>query len=469
MMMFRIRLFVVGILLYLTTLALAQPSETPPNFLLIVIDDMADWAGYQDYYSQTMTPNLDELNRQGLTFHNAHVNAPVCMSSRSSFLTGLSPAQSGILSNQDDWSDEFADTVVTLPDAFSAGGWHTFNVGKMFHSGSEHKHRWDETAGGHRNPSYDEIVNEGGWEIDGGWQGLDWSQTPSIDDMGDHVKADKAIEFLETYDGDKPFMMAVGLSATHREFHCPAEFLPDNDPADTELTPYLVDDLGDIPQAGWQSNEIKAQFDAFPDSAEAIRSLTRAYATCVNYIDYELGRLMDALESSDWADNTVVIFTSDHGFHIFEKDHLGKVTLWERSTRVPFIIRMPDHNESGYPKQFSKAVNIGAIYPTMLDIAGIPDPYADCDLYRMDFASLLPVIEGDRSGYTSYATTWKQNGSVAIRTFGKRYIVHADGSMEIYNLKNDPNEWDNLADPDNYPQFRLNQAEKLWSGEFDPL
>ena len=172
------------------------------------------------------------------------------------------------------------------------------------------------------------------------------------------------------------------------------------------------------------------------------RQAVEAYLACVTYVDYEIGRLLDALDQSKYAENTAIVLWSDHGWHLGEKEHWGKWTGWERSTRVPLIIVPPKSAAGRFAKAGSRCdqpVGLIDLYPTLTELCEVAAPGV------LDGESLLPLLRDPDTLTGRQLVTKFDQGNVSIRTDQMRYIRYADGSEELYDLKKDPNEWKNLS------------------------
>jgi len=260
--------------------------------------------------------------------------------------------------------------------------------------------------------------------------------------MPDHQSVDWAIERLER-DYEKPFFLAMGFLRPHVPLYVPQRWFDLHPVEDLEMTPYKSDDLDDVPPVAHLINDLPMM----PSTDWAIESnewpnIIQAYLACVSFVDYELGRMLDALEKSQYAENTVIVLWSDHGYRLGEKGTFAKHALWEPATNAPLIFVAP-----GLPK--GKVINIPAemlsIYPTLLDLCGLPS-YS-----RNEGINLVPIMKGKESETLDRVaiTTFGMNNH-GLRTSEYRYIRYEDGGEELYDHNTDPNEWDNIAgNPEN--------------------
>ena len=282
---------------------------THPNVLFIAIDDLNTWLGCLDAHSQTKTPHIDRLAARGVLFANAHCQAPLCGPSRASLMTGLRPSTTGIYGMIPDdqiRSDNPAtEDVVFLPEYFKHQGYHTMGIGKLFHRHAP-EGLFDESGGRAKGfgPSPSErFVWDGYGTSDRdnyGRTSTDWGAYPAEDSlMPDHQSVDWAIERLNrTY--DQPFFMGIGFLRPHVPLYVPQKWF-DIHPIDSiEVAPYKADDLDDVPPVALQINDLPMM----PTTEWAIESgewpnIIQAYLACISFVDHQVGRLLNALESRE--------------------------------------------------------------------------------------------------------------------------------------------------------------------------
>ncbi|HSH20202.1 MAG TPA: sulfatase [Draconibacterium sp.] len=422
-----------------------QPKH--PNVLFIAVDDLNNWLGCMNGHPNTKTPNIDKLASQGVLFTNAHCQAPLCGPSRASIMTGLRPSTSGIYGMIDDnkikSDNPTTDDILFLPEYFKNNGYHTMGIGKLFHSHAP-----------------DSVFNESGGRVKGFgplpekrfvWDGYgtsdrskygrtstDWGAFPESDTlMPDHQSADWAIERLNR-DFDKPFFLAVGMLRPHVPLYVPQKWFDLHPQEGLEMTPYKADDLNDVPSVALQINDLPMM----PQTDWAIESgnwpkIIQAYLACVSFVDYEIGRVLEALQNSKYAENTVIVLWSDHGYRLGEKGTFAKHALWEEATNAPLLFAAPNLPKG---KVMQTPVEMLSIYPTLLELCGLP-AYS-----RNEGLSLVPQMTNSDSGINNeVAITTYGMKNHAIRTIDFRYIQYEDGTEELYNHNSDPNEWYNIA------------------------
>ncbi len=431
----------------------ASSKEAKPNVLFISVDDLNNMIGPIDNFSNIKTPNFDRLANMGVTFTNAHVQAPLCGPSRASIMTGLRPSNTGIYGmipdNELRRSGNPATKDITfLPEQFSNNGYHTMGIGKLFHVHAPDS-VFNESGGRYKGfgpYAKKRFVWDGyGKGIKGvhGKTSTDWGAFPENDSlMPDHASANWAIERLQR-EYDKPFFLGVGFLRVHVPLYVPQKWFDLYPLESIETPPYRADDLDDIPAVGREINNLPMM----PTTDWAIESgewknIVQAYLACVSYVDYELGRVLDALENSKYSDNTIIVLWSDHGYRLGEKGTFAKHALWETATKTPLIFSAPNLPKG---KKINAPVELLSIYPTLLELSGLP-AYA-----RNEGKSLVTMMQKDEGLKDSNALTTYGYNNHAVRTNQYRYIQYEDGTQELYDHNNDSNEWKNLAGK---PEFK---------------
>ena len=412
-----------------------------PNVLFIAVDDLNDWVECLDGHPDASTPNIDRLADRGVLFTNAHCQAPICNPSRTSFMLGKRPSTTGIYLNAP-WfrtTDDNKDRV-TVSQYFRQHGYDTRTTGKIFHSS-----RVDEPSfavvgphPGQRLPIDQQIVT------DMPSKSRLWDFGPQQypeDQFGDFIDASWAIEQLQKgFTG--PFFLAVGFYRPHVPFYAPQRFF-DQHPSDQVTLPTVLDDdLDDLPPAAiaLTHNPLPPSHQWFVESKQW-KPAVRAYLSCVTFTDAQIGRLLDTLDASPYANNTIIVLLSDHGFHLGEKQRWAKQSLWERSTRVPLIVSVP----GGLRKEkCAKPVELLSVYPTLLELCNLP-PRDD-----LDGRSIVPLLKDPTCEWDHPAVTTYKCNNHAVRDEHFRYIRYADGSEELYDHLVDPLEHRNLANDKQY-------------------
>ena len=441
----------------LVTLALVAISParatTRPNVLVILADDLNDWVGALATRPTARTPRIDQLAREGVLFREAYAVSPKCNPSRTALLLGLRPSTTGIYDNGHWWRPHLPDAV-TLPEAFREAGYTVAGAGKVFHhtAGFNPPDLWDEyfplqfdDPWDRRGSAYPDIGPSSappGHPLAGVEpfrHELDWGAL-SIEEheYGDALSAARAEAFLGEVHA-RPFFLVVGFFHPHLPWYAPARYF-DQFPAEETVLPVVrPDDLDDVPDEGRRLAERGAEvFRQLRETAKW-QDAVAAYGANIAFADALVGQVLDALDASAYAENTIVLFASDHGFHLGEKGHWYKSTLWERSTHVPLIVRGPGI-EAG--TVCDRPVSLLDVYPTLLDLAGLPARP------ELEGASLTRLLKDPESEPGRHAGITYLEGNHAVRRGKWLYIRYGDGSEELYDRESDPGEHANLASDD---------------------
>ncbi len=430
-----------------------------PNVLLLCVDDMNPWLGCLSdlpfSHPQAITPNLDRLTASGTVFTNTHSPAPLCNPARTAILTGLHPTTSGVYGNYCWWRPHLPD-VKTLPERFRAQGYHAAGAGKVFHHciGFNPPEQWDD---------YQDQVFDDTWDrqsrvnyphitpgapppghplhgIDYFVHEFDWGSLPlNENDYGDRLAVDYATEFLSR-SHDQPFFLACGLFHPHLPWYAPQRFFDLYDP-DQLIIPEHFDqtDWSRIPEKGKQlaakGPQDQDQYGVLKRAGK-LKEALHAYLAMISFVDDMVGRVLDSLNNSEHADNTVVVFYGDHGFHVGQKNHIGKQTLWRESTQVPLIFSGPGIAADQRIDAPVSTLDVGA---TLADLCGWSDDA------NGDSQSLGPWLRREPTKRTAAVLCSLDEHNHALITPDWRYICYDDGSEELYDLRSDPLELNNLS------------------------
>ena len=439
----------------------AQVVESPasPNVLVIILDDLNDWVGCLGGHPQVKTPNIDRLASRGMLFSNAHSQAVICGPSRTSLLSGRMPQTTGARDFKQYWDYESLKEHPPLPMHFKNHGYTTYGSGKVFHNGyrsGAERESWDHILAGFGVPRPDEPINvtwhDGVWD----WGPLDLPQ----EDWGEHRLATNVGKVLRK-SNDKPFFIMAGLVLPHVPMFVPKKWMDLYPLEDIELPAVQTNDLDDVPYP-----ELALVYRGDPTHETVVKgefwhSLVQAYLASISFADHCVGMMLDDLERGPNQDNTIVILLSDHGFHLGEKQHWAKRTLWEESTRVPLIVAGPGIE----PGQSEKPVGLIDLYPTLCELTSQPTPDG------LDGHSLQPLLSKEETHWPHAAYSTYETGDLAVRTEHWRYIRYEDGSEELYDHRKDPNEWTNLALNPEYKTIRQEHRDlaKNWDESSSPL
>ncbi len=504
----------------------ALQKGSSPNVLFIIVDDLNDALGYMGGHPQSYTPNIDRLARSGVTFSSAYTNCPLCNPSRVSLWTGIAPWRVDLYENYGGkvkhWREynELLSEAVTMQEHFKANGYEVYGTGKVFHSygidnlpgvWTDHGNRLgfyptpgtggkNNTRCGHPsmpctfgNDIYDLWMSCGplsdvpdvppdpkrgtpgykGW-IMGGGVPFRYIDEDDRDLMPDEQSKQYVIDLLDK-NHDKPFMAICGFFRPHEPLYAPKKYF-DRFPIENIILPATIDnDLDDIPEILW--NNPKSKIDMLWKRPKFLKMIEKggvdmwkkwvqSYLACCAFVDDQVGQILDALEDSPYAENTIVILTSDHGYNMGEKETLFKYTLWEESARVPLIISTPEIKDQ-HPGECTKPVSLLDLYPTLIDLCGLPgNPNKNTTGELLGGYSLKPLII-DPSGSQwlgppvattviasedPFASIDKQH--ISVRSERWRYTLCADGKEELYDHLHDPNEWTNLALNEDYKDIK---------------
>lgn len=435
-------------------------AQRMQNVLFIAVDDLNDWAGFMGGHPQAITPNIDRLAARGTAFVNAHCQAPLCNPSRTSLLTGMRPTTTGIYAlDPSIRSTQTGREIVSLPQYFSRHGYTTYAAGKIWHQNqvydrptpNPYRNEFDVAA-----PKLDRtapLPKEKMNQTPCPWNGVDWGTFPHEDsDRHDYKCADWAIEQLKQMEEDRPFFLCVGFYLPHLPCVTPPKWF-ERYPENVELPPILYGDRGDTPRASWYLHWMLPEPRLkWMDEHNQTRNFVRSYLASITFMDAQIGRILDALDAGRFADTTLIVLWSDHGYHLGEKEITGKNSLWDESTRVPLVFagrNIPSGQIVNRPAELLD------IYPTLIELTGLPEKG------DLDGLSLVPLLKDPQAPRDRPAiTTAGGPGNHSVRTEAYRYIVYADGTEELYDIQKDPEEWTNRADdPD---MMNVKQQLKKW-------
>ncbi len=433
------------------------------NVLLLMADDLAVTLGCYGH-PQAQTPHLDALARRAVLFERAYCQFPHCNPSRASLFSGLRPRDTGVSDNDDNLYANLPG-VVTLPRHFRDHGYATARCGKIFHLGvpTGLESMDDPLAWEVGTPFRDErpYPNSRASTVrvpTGKGQGLKWQEIAgSDDDLVDGQFAKAAVEWLEQRDPARPFFLAVGFHRPHLPLVAPEQYydLYPLENISLPAEPDLAEDEADLP---WPARNGAVPGYALSATPDQRRAAIRAYLATVSYMDAQAGRVLSALKRLGLEEHTIVIFTSDHGWHLGEHGLWHKRSLFEESARVPLLIAMPGAKGSG--TRSSSLVELLDLYPTLCDAAALPWPAGagpDQGL-RLQGLSLRAVLEDPKTEVHRGAFTAARRGMNAehwgrsVRTSRWRYTEWDEGrsGIELYDHDTDPGEFTNLA---NDPRF----------------
>ncbi|MFT3974569.1 MAG: sulfatase-like hydrolase/transferase [Amaricoccus sp.] len=429
------------------------------NVVMFTIDDMRSVADWGNFASLVVTPNIDRLMDDGITFDRAIAQVPLCNPSRSSVFTGRQPSATGILDNDIPWYDR-NDPSETLPAVLRQAGVYVAMYGKNFHddpiSAANQRILFDDfyypaTDGQASQIRHDEVWHTSPF-VSGHYTG--------VDNLRDAQTTAAAVGFLANQAGDltQPFYLGVGISRPHLDWVVPTAYWNLYDESDIRAA--LLKSLAD----GTILPAIDEYFDVPPMNRPASVAATIAadldlwvdyihgYLASVSYADAKIGRVLNTLAADpDLAANTSIVLWSDNGFHLGDQSRWQKNTPWRTTTEVPLVIVEPDGVGGQHA---SSVVNLVDLYPTVLDLMGVDRP----DGLRLDGTSLMPLARHPNASWfdpdsgKGVALSLVE-GIVSLRAtlpaFGDiRYSLYPDGREELYDVGRDPYEHTNRLDMD---------------------
>lgn len=455
------------------------------NVLLLVSDDLCTHlSAYGD--PLVKTPNVDRLAARGVKFAHAYCQYPLCNPSRASFLTGLRPDSTRVYDNAIQFRKNVPDAQ-TIGQTFQKAGYFVARVGKLYHYGVPAQIGTD---GLDDPPSWAERYNPKGRDIDdfnmierialAADGKAEWGKTTALTQLGatlSRLKADgedeeqtdgkianETIRLLEAHK-DGPFFLACGFFRPHTPYVSPKKYY--------DMYPLDKIQLPTVPE-GYRAT-VPAPAFTFKNVEEAMTDTQRkeaiqAYFAATSFMDAQLGRVLDALDRLKLADKTVIVFISDHGYHLYEHQLWQKMTIFENSAHVPLIIAAPGKSAG---KTSARIVELVDLHPTLADLAGVTPPA------KLDGVSLRPLVENPDAAWDKPALTQVQRArpkaaageeqkkgpimGYSLRTEKWRYTEWDGGAhgTELYDEEKDPNELKNLAKDADYKDTIAKLKEQL--------
>ncbi|MBN1672105.1 MAG: sulfatase-like hydrolase/transferase [Kiritimatiellae bacterium] len=438
-------------------------SADKPNILLIMADQLVPMLTGAYGHPVVKTPHLDRFTAESVRFDAAYSPHPVCVPARACLITGLYSSRNEVFDNGAELRAEFPTVFHHLRRA----GYHCAAAGKMHWIGPDQMHGLNERLTG-------DICDTG--------FGLtpDWRHPQNKAHARDYVTAGPrerskhrafddeahtaAVAWLRGYDRDAPFLLKVSYHHPHEPFHPPPDLWALYDGADIAV-PVLPEDLAGHrhPMDHW-NNRYHGVEKVDLTSRPAMTNLRRAYYACVTYIDRKVGELLQVLEERGWSDNTLVVFTSDHGDMLGERAMVQKRSFYEYASRIPLILRWPGRAAPG--TTCAAPVSLLDLFSTFVEAAGARAP-ADADS-----RSLLPLLDGrtaagDREVISESHGQGVQHACFMLRRGDFKYVYVHTEPAQLYNVKEDPGEWTNLAGRADYRRTEREMQARILS-QFDP-
>ncbi|MBR8536166.1 sulfatase-like hydrolase/transferase [Carboxylicivirga sediminis] len=496
-------------ILLLGVICLGGNAQERMNAVLIVLDDMNDYIGVMGGHPQAKTPNIDQLANEGVFFSNAHANAPICAPSRASFLSGLYPSTTGNFGFAHIADNEVLSNSKFIMEYAAENGYETYSTGKIFHRSGDDPSKvkgekqdqgpyaWDGTNPiphpsvpepfrnvGLLNGSFAPLsdVPPGGWRNDyNGSTPFRYVSSSDRDKMCDEISADFVMQWIEQHEtlkaqgNDKPFFMAYGGMKPHTPHVVPQRFF-DMYPLDKVMIPEILkNDLKDTYGQHFSIggfNDFDSLLVSYATAEEGLRRYVQSKLACITFADSLVGVVHNAIKNSSFADNTVIILCGDNGFHMGEKCRLAKNTLWEESTRIPFMVKAPGFSASE-GAIVSHPVGLIDIYPTFKDLcAWTGETQKNAQGAELDGHSLRAFLENPNTAswegpevalesVVNPASSEIAKQNYAVRSKDYRYILYPSGDEELYDLSVDKNEWNNVIFDETYAAIAQELREQL--------
>lgn len=466
-------LFLTLLLFFSLHPVVAQSSK--PNVLFIAIDDLNTWLNIYETYPEAYTPNIDALAARGMVFDNAFTTASLCNASRTSFVTGLRPSSTGVISNleaQENWRTYMnsatsvarrnygagAGNITTIFQHFHNNDYYIGATGKIFHNNNQAAaETWDafyprQEWNFPRNKLNGIVDAEGNDPFHDG--GIDWGNIALLkDDSGvalgtfnspEYANVSHTIRMLRAARTQQPFFISTGFFLPHAPLFVPKIFLdlyaPNGDFSDVVLPTILEDDLADT---GWYQPD-KAMIQYVFRNPEQHRRLVAHYLAAISYVDFMIGRIMREVYRLNLDENTIIVLWSDHGLSLGEKDTFAKNNPWVEANQIPLIIATPQMSNAG--QRSDAMVSSIDLFPTLVELTGLSMP---TDFPR-DGRSLIPVLQDPQTVWPFSVLSSNAQLRVSLRT--KRWSlidnqIDVSAPYQLYDRINDPHEWRNLLSP----------------------
>jgi iduronate 2-sulfatase len=430
-----------------------KAAAKPMNVLFVVSDDLTSTALRCYGHPIVESPNIDSLARDGVRFDRTYCQYALCAPSRASFLTGMRPNTTKVLTNGPDFRDALPNHA-TLPQLFKNNGYQAIREGKMYHMGvpgTVGTDRWQDAASWTHNgsPQGKEHNSKGeGQNLTpkiGQGVAMQYVRTADATEQADYDAANRAIAHLEKHRSD-PFFLGLGFVRPHVPFVAPSSYF-DKYPLQ-KIKPFVnpADDLADLPAFVPKVLGNTALHMGMNEDQQ--REALRSYYAAISFMDDQLGRVLRTLEALRLRQNTVVVFMSDHGWHLGEHTFWQKRSLMEQSAKVPFIISAPGRRGRG--KVSRSLVELVDLYPTVAELCSLQPPAT------LEGKSIVPLLDDPKRKHKDVARTQLNAGRTtgrALRTENFRYIewkTESETAEELYDHRRDAGEFRNVVNDASY-------------------
>jgi len=436
-----------------------------PNVLFIAIDDLNDWASPLAGNKQAITPNIEAFSKTAVNFTRNYCTSPGCAPSRASVMTGMHTYNSGMYSNYQDWRKvPKLENTVTLGEYFRKQGYYSAGAGKIYHYGHVAPRTWDDYYPSQEQNMPKEFIPEDAPlnmpEFKYMYKMFDWHGLPFDDEQTSDFQSVNYISGQLQKEHDKPFFLACGIYRPHVPWYVPQKYFDMFPLEDIKLPETIVDDTSDLGNRAMELISRGGNYHKHVLKADKWKEAVRGYLASMAFADAMLGRLLRQLEESRYADNTIIVLWSDHGWQLGEKMHWRKFALWENVIRTVMMFKtpkglksLPEGSSAG--KIITEPTSLLDIYPTLLDLSELPKNEA------LDGKSLLPYMGSKEFAMNRPIITSYDQGDYSVRHKNWHYIKYIDDTEELYNLEEDPNEWYNLASKETYIEIKSELATYL--------
>lgn len=440
---FLILISIICIVVYLN-LSGSLDSIDKPNVILIMADDLNTKVGYFNEKIRAQTPHIDKLARSSINFVDAHAPATVCNPSRLSILTSKLPGTTGVY---DLFPGEAAQIAIktnnlkTIMDTFRENGYKTMGTGKIFHWGNDSTKFFDEF---YQTTSTEDTLDN---RAEPNWRYWDKDEN----DLSDSRKTKWAVDLLQK-NQQQPFFMMIGYESPHLPWIVPKKYfdLYSVDKISQEIGDPCKDILDIDGKISIRYHKNIYKLIGMLEDRTLAQAL-QAYLASTSYLDTQVGALLAALDKSNYARNTVVIFTSDQGFQLGEKCTIQKGTLWRESSQVPFLIRIPGMKG----KVCKKTVGLIDLFPTLVELCKLKP------VSNLEGHSLVALIKNPHKAWNYPVISTQGMFNHALRTNEWCYISYSNGSDELYNRQKDPREQINLSKRIEFIKLKENLQKSL--------
>jgi arylsulfatase A-like enzyme len=439
-----------------------------PNVLLISIDDLNNWIEPLGGHPQAQTPNLASFAQEAVTFRHSYTVSPSCNPSRTAMMTGRMPWETGLYTNPQIWRHVVGDEVV-MPEYFRESGYYSAGAGKIYHANMPDPRSWDDnfpdrikqlpdyylpvqdpTTGARRFALTDNEIREDDPDgvtmtmppFRGSYIAFDFAPLPvETEETGDYSSIQWISDQLKKKH-DRPFFLAAGIYRPHLPWYVPQKYFDKFPLADIQLPVVMENDLDDVPELG--QNVARNRYHEKVLEADLWKQAVQGYLASINYADELVGKLLQDLAESEYADNTIVVIFSDHGWQLGEKEHWRKFSLWEDVLNTVLMVKAPP-GIPGLPSGSyvggvsDRNVSLVDIFPTLTELVGLPGKKG------VSGKSLIPLLKNPEAEWNYPVVSSLDDDKYSVMYNGWHLIQYAGVQNELYDLASDPNEWTNLA------------------------